>query len=128
MCPAGPSDPLEAALDAATQAVKQNVVEGDPAIPVAQRQWAEFDAQSATQTPMGLPHLLDVPVKLTVEIGRTSISLSELVQMGPGSLVELDREAHEPADILVNGRIIARGEIVTIGENYGIRITRVEGK
>jgi flagellar motor switch protein FliN/FliY len=119
------TDPLEAALDAATQAVKAGVVEND-GVAVAPRQWTEFDNQSATQAPMGLPHLLDVPVKLTVEVGRSRLSLAELVRMGPGSLIELDREAHEPADILVNGKVVARGEIVTIGENYGVRITRVE--
>ena len=51
--------------------------------------------------------------------------LSQLVALGPGSLVQLDREAHEPADVLVNGKVVARGEVVTIGEHYGVRITEV---
>ena len=60
------------------------------------------------------------------KFGR-SMALGELVKLCPGALIELDREAHEPADILVNGKIVARGEIVTIDQNYGVRITRVEG-
>ena len=76
--------------------------------------------------PIGLENLLDVPVRVTVQIGKTSMSLGELVAMGPGALIPLDREAHEPADILVNGRIIARGEVVTIDNTYGVRISNLE--
>ncbi len=75
---------------------------------------------------MGLSHLMDVPVRVTVEVGRTKMRLAELVHLSPGSLLELDRAAHEPADILVNGKIVARGEIVTIDKSYGVRITEVE--
>ncbi|MEZ6002983.1 MAG: flagellar motor switch protein FliN [Planctomycetota bacterium] len=76
--------------------------------------------------PIGLQNLLDVPVRVTVQIGKTSMTLGELVALGPGSLIPLDREAHEPADILVNGRIIARGEVVTIDNTYGVRISHLE--
>lgn len=75
---------------------------------------------------MGLSHLMDVPVRVTVEVGRTKMRLADLVHLSPGSLLELDRAAHEPADILVNGKIVARGEIVTIDKSYGVRITEVE--
>lgn len=107
---------LEDAIDAATEAVavQANALE-------------EFDpAQAGSDAPMGLPHLMNVPVEITVEVGRTRMTLAELVNLGPGSLVELDREAHEPADVLVNGRVVARGEIVTIGEGYGVRISEVK--
>jgi flagellar motor switch protein FliN/FliY len=80
----------------------------------------------ATGDGMGLAHLMDVPVRVTVEVGRTKMRLGELVHLSPGSLLELDRAAHEPADILVNGKIVARGEIVTIDKSYGVRITEVE--
>ena len=63
-----------------------------------------------------LSKLMDVPVQVTVEVGRTRINLGDLVGLGPGSLLELDREAHVPADVLVNGKIVARGEIVTIDQ------------
>jgi flagellar motor switch protein FliN/FliY len=75
--------------------------------------------------PVGLARLLEVPVKVTVEVGRAKISLGELVKLGPGSLVVLDRAAHEPADILVNGKIVGRGDIVTIDGRYGVRVTSV---
>jgi flagellar motor switch protein FliN/FliY len=75
--------------------------------------------------PLGMSTLMDVPVKVTVEVGRTRMPLAELVELGPGSLVTLDREAHEPADILVNGKVVARGEVVTIDGSYGVRITSV---
>ena len=72
---------------------------------------------------MGLESLLDVPVRVTVQIGRTRMNLGELVRMKPGTLLPLDREAHEPADVLVNGKVVARGEVVTIDHSYGVRIT-----
>ncbi len=87
---------------------------------------AELAASPKTGDPIGLAQLLDVPVRLTVEVGRTRMSLAELIQLGPGSLVTLDRESHEPADILVNGKIVARGEVVTIDKSYGVRITSVK--
>ena len=59
--------------------------------------------------------------------GSAGITLGKLVTLGPGSLVTLDRESHEPADILVNGKVVARGEIVTLDKNYGVRITHVSG-
>lgn len=92
---------------------------------VARTELAELTGGGAEAAPLGLAQLLDVSVRVTVEVGRAKMTLAELVQLAPGSLVELDREAHEPVDILVNGKVVARGEIVTIGENYGVRITAV---
>ena len=77
---------------------------------------------------MGLDHLLTVGVEVTVEVGRTRSTFAELMKLGPGALIELDRDAHEPADILVNGKIVAHGEIVTVGDRYGVRITTVRGE
>ncbi len=82
-------------------------------------------AEGTPEGAMGLGVLLDMPVKVTVEVGRVAVSLGELCRLGPGSLLRLDREAHQPADILVNGKVVARGEIVTINDSYGIRITDV---
>ena len=69
--------------------------------------------------------LMGMPVQVTVEVGRIGLTLAELCQLGPGSLLRLDREAHQPADILVNGKVVARGEIVTIQDSYGVRIAEV---
>jgi flagellar motor switch protein FliN/FliY len=66
-------------------------------------------------------------VRVTVEVGRTRLTLGELTRLRPGSLLELDREAHEPADVLVNGKTVAHGEIVTIDGCYGVRISDVAG-
>jgi flagellar motor switch protein FliN len=72
-----------------------------------------------------LSALHDVPVELAVEIGRTRMTIGETLGLGPGSIVSLDRLAGEPADLLVNGRAIARGEVVVIGEELGFRVTEV---
>jgi len=105
---------LESAIDNATEAVR-----------VQSQQLDELTDQSSAGG-LGMAHLMDVPVQITVEIGRRRIQLSELCKLGPGSLLELDREAHEPADVLVNGKVVARGEVVTLGESYALRITEVD--
>jgi flagellar motor switch protein FliN/FliY len=74
-----------------------------------------------------LTRLTDVTVELTVEVGRTRLSLGETMGLGPGSVVTLDRLADKPVDLLVNGRPIARGEVVVIDEQFGLRITEVVG-
>jgi len=85
----------------------------------------ELAENEAAGDPIGIDHLMDVPVRVTVEVGRTRMPLGELVKLSPGSLVTLDREAHEPADILVNGKVVASGDVVMLGGTYGVRITRV---
>jgi len=74
---------------------------------------------------LDLGPVLDVPVELTVEIGRTTMTIRETLEMGPGSIVALDRLTGEPVDLLVNGQTIARGEVVAIDEEFGLRITQV---
>ena len=72
-----------------------------------------------------LARLHDVPVELTVEIGRTRMTIGETLALGPGAIVSLNRLAGEPVDLLVNGTPIARGEVVVIDEEFGLRITEV---
>lgn len=69
--------------------------------------------------------LFDVQLNLSVELGRTSIPVRDVLQLGPGSIVELDKLAGEPVDILVNGKLIARGEVVVVDENFGVRVTEI---
>jgi flagellar motor switch protein FliN/FliY len=69
--------------------------------------------------------VLDVPVELSVEVGRTTMTIRETLAITPGSIISLDRMAGEPVDLLVNGRRIARGEVVAVDEEYGLRITEV---
>jgi flagellar motor switch protein FliN/FliY len=73
--------------------------------------------------PMAL--LRDVEVELTLEIGRRRMKISEVVKLGPGRTVELEKMAGEPLELLVNGRLIGRGEAVVVGDRYGIRITEI---
>lgn len=69
--------------------------------------------------------ILDIPVTISMEIGRTSISIRNLLQLNQGSVVELDRLAGEPMDVLVNGTLVAHGEVVVVNEKFGIRLTDV---
>jgi len=73
----------------------------------------------------GLDMLHDVEMEVSAELGRTRMSVRELLSLSPGAIVELDRAAGSPADLLVNGRLIARGEVVVVDENFGIRITEI---
>ncbi|MDF1836464.1 MAG: flagellar motor switch protein FliN [Planctomycetota bacterium] len=98
----------------------------DQAVESVADQLGQLTDGVVTGDPIGLENLLDVPVSITVLIGTTRMSLGDLVALGPGSLIPLDREAHEPADILVNGRVIARGEVVTIDNTYGVRISHLD--
>ncbi|ONK23229.1 flagellar motor switch phosphatase FliY [Siminovitchia sp. FSL H7-0308] len=72
--------------------------------------------------------LLDIPLQVTVELGRTSRSVKEILEFGAGSIIELDKLAGEPVDILINNRHIAKGEVVVIDENFGVRVTNILNK
>lgn len=72
-----------------------------------------------------LDAILDVPVTISMEIGRTKINIRNLLQLNQGSVVELDRIAGEPMDVLVNGTLIAQGEVVVVNEKFGIRLTDI---
>ena len=92
---------------------------------------AEFDGvnnESATRPQAGdanLDVILDIPVTLSMEIGRTRVSIQELLQLAGGSVVELDRMAGDPLDVLVNGTLVARGEVVVVNDKFGVRLNDV---
>ncbi len=89
---------------------------------------ASFDELSDDSVPgkdVNLDVVLDIPVNLSMEIGRTKISIRNLLQLNQGSVVELERLAGEPMDVLVNGTLIARGEVVVVNEKFGIRLTDI---
>lgn len=109
------TDKLENAIDTATKAVAVEV-----------GKLAQLATTTGSGEPMGFDNLLAVPVRVSVEVGRARLTLADVVKLQPGSLVSLDREAHEPVDILVNGKIVARGEVVTIDSKYGVRVSSVE--
>ena len=83
------------------------------------------EAAPAAVSAKELSRLHDVPVELAVEVGRTQMTIREALALGPGSIVTLNRLAGEPVDLLVNGKPIARGEVVVIDEEFGLRVTEV---
>jgi flagellar motor switch protein FliN/FliY len=88
-------------------------------------QFSEGGDPDDDENPLNFDVIMDVPVNISMEIGRTGINIRNLLQLNQGSIVELDRLAGEPLDVLVNGTLIARGEVVVINEKFGIRLTDV---
>jgi flagellar motor switch protein FliN/FliY len=81
--------------------------------------------KTEASTSRRLDMLLDVPLEVNVELGRTRVTIQDLLQLGPGSVIELDKVAGEALDILINGRLVARGEAVVVNDKFGIRITDI---
>lgn len=97
-----------------------------PPVEVQQAQFASFESPSLSQNESrNLNLLLDIPLQVTVELGRTKRTVKEILELTSGSIIELDKLAGEPVDILVNNRHIAKGEVVVIDENFGVRITDI---
>lgn len=91
----------------------------------AEFQNLEDESSGKNGIDVNLDVILDVPVSISMEIGRTQINIRNLLQLNQGSVVELDRLAGEPMDVLVNGTLIAHGEVVVVNEKFGIRLTDV---
>lgn len=87
----------------------------------------DFSMQSQSQQ-TNLEAIFDVPLQISAELGRTSMSIKEILQLAPGSVIELDKLAGEPVDLLVNGKLIAKGEVVVTEENFAVRITEIIGQ
>jgi flagellar motor switch protein FliN/FliY len=88
--------------------------------------FAEFtEKNKLSETQNDIDFILDIPVQLTVELGRTKIAIKNLLQLAQGSVVELDGMAGEPMDVLVNGCLIAQGEVVVVNDKFGIRLTDI---
>ncbi|WP_274309461.1 flagellar motor switch phosphatase FliY [Solibacillus daqui] len=108
------------------QPMQQQPVYQAPPANIQQAQFASFDSANISQTEArNLNMLLDIPLQVTVELGRTKRSVKEILELSSGSIIELDKLAGEPVDILVNSRLIAKGEVVVIDENFGVRITDI---
>ena len=106
-------DPWAAALE------EQADAEANPA-PVT-----KLNDDSSPNTDINLDMVMDIPVTISMEIGRTKINIRNLLQLSQGSVVELDRLAGEPMDVLVNDTLIAHGEVVVVNDKFGIRLTDV---
>ena len=96
-------------------------------INVQQAQFASFVGGNTTPIPQpeNIDLIMDVPLEVTVELGRTNKSISEILEFKPGTIVELNKVTGSPIDVLVNGKLVARGEVVVIDENFGIRIVEI---
>lgn len=122
----------DASQDDIDALLNQGPTAAAPAAPAAPRAPLEdfASAPKSNGMPLGLdgPNLdviLDIPVSISMEVGSTEISIRNLLQLNQGSVVELDRLAGEPLDVLVNGTLIAHGEVVVVNEKFGIRLTDV---
>ncbi|WP_226665681.1 flagellar motor switch phosphatase FliY [Metabacillus litoralis] len=115
-----PNQPMYSAPPQYTQQREQPTVNVKPA------EFASFEPmQYQQQEIQNLDMLLDIPLKVTVELGRTKRSVKEILELSSGSIIELDKLAGEPVDILVNNKIVAKGEVVVIDENFGVRVTDI---
>nr|WP_181319768.1 flagellar motor switch protein FliN [Nitrosovibrio sp. Nv4] len=94
--------------------------DGEPA-PI----FEQFTSTQKVQIHNDIDLIMDIPVQLTVQLGRTKIAIKNLLQLAQGSVVELDGLAGEPMDVLVNGYLIAQGEVVVVNEKFGIRLTDI---
>ncbi len=127
--PAGMSDEDAMAAEwaaALTEAKPESASElqdgGDQVAPAA---FTNFAATPSPAAANDINMILDIPVQLTVELGRTRIPIKHILQLAQGSVVELDALAGEPMDVLVNGYLIAQGEVVVVNEKFGIRLTDI---
>lgn len=80
---------------------------------------------TSTAAPSSIDLLKDVPLVVSAELGRTKMLVKEILKLGEGSIIELDKEAGQPVDILINNKLIARGEVVEIDGNFGVRLTEI---
>jgi flagellar motor switch protein FliN/FliY len=113
----------------AEQAVEEanGAAEGDNELGAQVAELEEFDEdrEITPKEKRKLDTILDIPVTISMEVGRSHISIRNLLQLNQGSVVELDRVAGEPLDVLVNGTLIAHGEVVVVNDKFGIRLTDV---
>ena len=121
-------DRMAAEWAAALAESKGNEVASDvapPAETVAPASFASFQPTPVPAAGNDINMILDIPVQLTVELGRTRIPIKHILQLAQGSVVELEALAGEPMDVLVNGYLIAQGEVVVVNDKFGIRLTDI---
>lgn len=88
-------------------------------------EFTEAKGSGALAPPKELDFILDIPVRVTAQLGKTKMLIKDVLQVGPGSVIELDRLAGEPVDVMVNEKLVAKGEVVVINENFGVRLTEI---
>ncbi len=124
--PAGEEVDQQAMADEWAAAMEEQAsVEGEGEVAVESVDAQPLENGDVPHGDVKLDVVLDIPVTISMEIGRTKISIRNLLQLNQGSVVELDRMAGEPMDVLVNGTLVAHGEVVVVNEKFGIRLTDV---
>ena len=97
----------------------------DPQVAVSEVSFPELQKRDMGKGALALDFILDIPLTLNVELGRSQLLINELLQLGQGSVIELTKLAGEPMDVFVNQRLIARGEVVVVNEKFGVRLTDI---
>lgn len=97
----------------------------EPSITVQTAKFNQLNSQVQPKVPQNLDLILDVPLQISVELGRTNKTIKEILEFSTGSIIELNKLAGEPVDMLINGKLFAKGEVVVIEENFGVRITDI---
>jgi flagellar motor switch protein FliN len=106
--------------------VTQSTPNPSPSANVQKVEYAAFsDAPSSSSHAGNIDMLFDIPLEITVELGRTKMQIRKILELGPGAVIQLDKLAGEPVDILANHKLVAKGEVVVIEENFGVRITDI---
>ncbi|MHB8770889.1 MAG: flagellar motor switch protein FliN [Syntrophales bacterium] len=98
---------------------------GAPQVAVSEVSLPELQKRDSGKGALALDFILDIPLTLNVELGRSQLLINELLQLGQGSVIELTKLAGEPMDVFVNQRLIARGEVVVVNEKFGVRLTDI---
>jgi len=126
--PIGSTEPTDSTEPADSTVAESPPPEGpsDEAIGVHPAQFSEMATSSPSETELPLARFLDVTLSATVELGSALIPIGDVLKLGEGAVLELDREVTEPVDIMVQGVRLARGEVVIVDNSYAVRITEVE--
>jgi len=121
------TDDVDSAMrNAAAEELTLNEQAGDIKEPEVNRaDFQQLSVDSKTHEAQNIKLLMDVELPVSIELGRTRMHISEILTLGPGSVVELDKLVGEPVDLLVNRKKVARGEVVVVEENFGLRITQL---
>ena len=117
-----PSQPEASLEGTSTNRAEENT---DEAVPVQKVQFMPFDKESNVSERRNIDLILDVPIEISVILGRTKKTIKDVLELTNGSLIELDKLVEEPVEILVNGKMVAQGEVVVVNENFGVRLTNI---
>ncbi|RME23005.1 MAG: flagellar motor switch protein FliN [Candidatus Zixiibacteriota bacterium] len=127
-----PEDEAEAAmlgmlndLPEDNKAAEVGDISFDTGATAARAEFQQLQKPGGTGEPQNIELLLDVDLPVSIELGRTKMSIADILALGPGSVVELNKLAGEPVDLLVNQKVVAKGEVVVVDENFGLRVTQL---